>query len=671
MENATDVMEPPQAPESRPPKGWSYIPGLDGLRALAVCAVLAFHDGIGWFRGGLLGVDVFFVISGFLISSLLIGELNRSGSLNFAKFYERRARRLLPALIIMLLGIALYAVFLAPPSTRAGIRGDALSTMGYISNWHFILTDQNYFVKFAAPSPVLHTWSLAVEEQFYLVWPVLTWFIMRRWKARGVFITALGLALASAIEGYLLFRHGASSARLYYGTDLRVQEVMVGAALAAYWGGAQGSRSAITTLGRHGTFGRFVVLIWGFVGLGILGWAFHAVDGAGGFLYRGGFLLIAVAALGLIATVVELPRSPIALAFSLRPIRYVGRISYGLYLYHWPLFQALSGPRTGLHGPPLLILRLVVTFAISAASFHVIEEPIRRRQGIFQGHGAAWLSVAGVVVVASLVGATWSNGGTLPETAAAAEAAYGAVLATPPPPPATPLVRTMLVGDSMTLVLGTGLAVNSEAWGVSVTNRSWIGCDILPDSLVQFQGKPPEPRAHGCPDWRTKWPTYLEAIRPDVSVLGVGRWEVSDRLINGRWYSIADAALQNLIAQNLDDAITVLSSTGAQVALMTLPYIAQTTTAPDGSVWDINQPWRTDIFNRLIFEAASRHPGVATVIDLNKMLDPRGVYTDTLKGVAVRDSDREHPSVAGGMYLRPQILTEIHRLGTPHALAQG
>ena len=142
-------------------------------------------------------------------------------------------------------------------------------------------------------------------------------------------------------------------------------------------------------------------------------------------------------------------------------------------------------------------------------------------------------------------------------------------------------------------------------------------------------------------------------------------------MINGRWYSIADAALQNLIAQNLDDAITVLSSTGAQVALMTLPYIAQTTTAPDGSVWDINQPWRTDIFNRLIFEAASRHPGVATVIDLNKMLDPRGVYTDTLKGVAVRDSDREHPSVAGGMYLRPQILPEIHRLGTPHALAQG
>ena len=670
MENAVGAQGHAEAPEIRPPRGWSYIPGLDGLRALAVLAVLFFHDGIGWFQGGLLGVDVFFVISGFLISSLLISELGRTGTLSFKKFYERRARRLLPALILTLLGIALYAAFLAPAGTLSSIRGDALSTMTYISNWHFILTDQNYFAKAAAPSPLLHTWSLAVEEQFYLVWPAVTWFLMRRWKSRGVLVTAVVLAVASAVEGYLLFRHGSSPSRLYYGTDVRIQEVMVGAGLAAFWGGRPGPEEHDGTLGRHGTFGRTAVLIWGFVGIAVLGWAFHAVDGSGGFLYKGGFLVVAFAALGLIATVVELPASPIAWVFSLRPIRYIGRISYGLYLYHWPIFQALSGQRTGLHGAPLLILRLVVTFAVSALSFHLLEERVRRRQTPFNRHGVAWLSVAALVVVAALVAATWSDPGVGPKTVDAAKSKYGQALRVPAPPAPTPPVTAMLLGDSMTLVLGTGLSADSQAWGVTVENRSWLGCDILPDSLVRFQGNPPAPRAGGCPDWQTKWAQYIAQINPDVSALGVGRWEVMDRQINGTWYTIADKQLQDLISSSLDQAIEVLSARGGAVALMTLPYIAQTTTAPDGTPWDINQPWRTDIFNRLIRQAAARHPGVK-VIDLNKMLDPNGVYTDTIDGITVRDTDREHPSVAGGMFVRPQILPLLHQMGTPHALAQG
>lgn len=667
MENATEAPVHLEAPEIQPPRGWTYVPGLDGLRALAVMAVLCFHDGISWFQGGLLGVDVFFVISGFLISSLLIGELRRTGTLSFTGFYERRARRLLPALFITLLGISLYAVFWAPAGTLHAVRDDALATLTYVSNWHFIITDQNYFTHAAAPSPLLHTWSLAVEEQFYLIWPVVTWFLMRRFTSRSVLLTTMVLAGASAVEGYLLFRHGASSSRLYYGTDIRIQEVMVGAGLAAFWDGRQGPSTSVHANARHGAMGRGVVLLWGFVGLIVLGWAFHSVDGSGGFLYDGGFLLIAVAALGVIATVVELPTSPLARVFSVRPIRYVGRISYGLYLYHWPIFQTLSGQRTGLHGSPLLALRLVVTFIAASLSFHLIEERVRRRQGSFNGHARPWLIGATVVVVMALMGATWSDPGAPPETAAAAKATFGAALSVPDTPPPAPSVTALLVGDSMMLTLGHGLAVDAPAWGVSVVNSAFLGCDLLPPTLVRFEDNPPTPRASGCQGWQTHWRHLIDTVNPDVSVLGVGRWEVMDRQINGTWYSIADKPLQNAISANLDTAIKILSSKGGAVALMTLPYVAQTTTAPDGSVWDINQPWRTNIFNRLIRQAAARHRGV-TVIDLNKLLDPKGVYTDTIDGVQVRDSDREHPSVAGGMFVRPVVLPELHTLGTPHAL---
>jgi len=652
-----------------PPTGWRYVPGLDGIRALAVVAVLAFHAGIGWFGGGLLGVDLFFVLSGFLITSLLVSEFRSSGTIRFTTFYARRARRLLPALVVTMLMVAAFALLVADPGSRANIRGDAFATMGYVANWRYIITDQNYFVHFGAPSPLLHTWSLAVEEQFYLIWPALALFVLRRRGTNALFVTAVLLAVASAIEGYVLLHTGASTTRMYYGTDLRVQEVMVGAALAAWWGGTQGTahkphRSVYPS--EHHTIKRAFAAL-GVVGLLGLLWAIHAVDGQSDFLYGGGFLLVALLGVSVIASVVKAPKGPVGRLLSLRPVRYVGQISYGLYLYHFPIFLAMTA-KSHLTGNVLLVAKFAVTFGVAALSAHFIEQPIRRGALISTKHVRVILPAVTLGVVAILVVCTLPSIGA---EAAFPEHVTPQLIARLPAPngplPASEQVKAVVFGDSMAKVLDAGLKVSSSSWGVSLTNHAVNGCDLLPESLIKFQGGSPTPMAGACLGWQERWPKIIDDSNPDVVGLGVGRWEVLDREINGAWYTIADRPLQEEISTALDEAIRVLSARGAKVALFTLPYVKGTTTQPDGEPWDLNQKWRTDIFNRLVREAAARHPGVATVIDENKMLDPNGQFVDYLGGIRVRDTDEEHPSVAGGMYLRPQILPILHLLGTQAA----
>ena len=208
--------------------------------------------------------------------------------------------------------------------------------------------------------------------------------------------------------------------------------------------------------------------------------------------------------------------------------------------------------------------------------------------------------------------------------------------------------------------------MSSSSWGVGLINDAVVGCDLLPDSMIEFQGGPPTPMSTTCLGWQQHWAQIIATEDPDVVIIGVGRWEVLNRLIDGRWDTIADAPLEQEISTALDQAIEVASAGGAQVVLLTLPYVKGATTQPDGSAWDLNQPWRTDEFNSLVRQAAARHPGVATVIDENKILDPKGVYTDVIGDLRVRNTDEEHPTVAGGMYMRPFILPVVHRLGLAH-----
>ena len=212
----------------------AYMPALDGIRALAVAAVLLYHGEVSWAQGGYLGVDAFFVLSGFLITSLLLAEWRGEGRIALSAFWARRARRLLPALFLVLAGVAVYGAVVAAPVELDQLRRDGLSALGYVANWGQIFSHQSYFQSFAAPSPLRHTWSLAIEEQFYLVWPLLVAGVLRwrRGSFRSLTMITGALLVASATWMVLLYTPGADPTRVYYGTDTRAQSLLMGALLA-------------------------------------------------------------------------------------------------------------------------------------------------------------------------------------------------------------------------------------------------------------------------------------------------------------------------------------------------------------------------------------------------------------------------------------------------------
>jgi hypothetical protein len=221
----------------------------------------------------------------------------------------------------------------------------------------------------------------------------------------------------------------------------------------------------------------------------------------------------------------------------------------------------------------------------------------------------------------------------------------------------------------MALTLGMGLGTDAGSWGVSLDNEGKVGCDLDPSSTVNIEGSITE-AAQGCVDWPKAWRRLVDGLNPDVVAVELGRWEVSDRIIDGRWTQIGEPAWDDVYASELAEAIRILSSKGAKVVIFTLPYIMQTTEAPNGAAWDINQPVRTNEYNALVRRVVARSGGRASVIDLNRLLDPAGKYTSYLDGVRVRNPDDEHVSVLGGKLLRPLILPRLVRLGLAHESAR-
>ncbi len=627
---------------------------------------MLFHAGVQAVGGGLLGVDVFFVLSGYLVTSLLLGEHARTGTIRLRQFWARRARRLLPGLFVLLAGVCAYARWVGTGISPAVLRGDALSTLGYVANWHYITAGQNYFNRYAPPSPLLHTWSLAVEEQFYLVWPIVVLLVLRRFGRRGLGWTAGLLAAGSAAVCAALYLGGASVNRLYYGTDTRAQSIMVGAALAL-----------LVPMAKDAGWSRQPSRLIGALGIaGAAGLAFclHAVQGTGPFLYEGGFLLVGLSTAAVVAVTVVRPRDLLSRLLSWGPLRYTGRISYGLYLYHWPVFLLLTYPRTGLSHLPLLVVRFAVTFAVADLSYRFIETPIRTRQPLVlrwrssrrPSPALVGLAAAGVpvVLVVALLAVTVTPSATasvsLPPSHQPPAANHTSTAADAANPE-----RAVLIGDSMALTLGKGLGVEAADWGISINNAASVGCDLDPETTVNVMGVVSK-ASQGCPEWQTSWARLVTQTDPDVVAVLLGRWESIDRLYDGHWTHVGEPDFDAHLQSELSQIISIASLHGARVAFLTLPYIAETTVQPNGSPWDMNLPSRTDAYNSVVRAAVAEHPGQASVIDLNKMLDPNGHYVSSIGGVRVRDTDDEHLSTLGGEWLRPFLLPQLVGLGSAH-----
>ena len=368
------------APTERdtPPRGRArlkvpYEPGIDGLRAIAVTSVLLYHSDVPWVPGGFFGVEVFFVISGYLITALLLAEWRNGHRIALGSFYLRRARRLLPALFLMLGVVGLYSVLFLPDEVHT-LRGDTFGAVTYVQNWWQIFAGRSYFAEAGRPPLLKHLWSLAVEEQFYLVWPLICAVLFRFFGDRPgrLFGIIAGGALFSTFLMWLMFPGDALNAsRVYYGTDTRASGLLLGAALAVAW--PPWRLTPKVTLA-----GRAVLNIAGCVGLAIVGWYLFGVSDSAAWVYSGGFLLLGFGTLLVIATTVH-PGADIRRLLGFKPLVWIGLRSYSLYIWHWPIYQ-ITRPDLDvpLHGYALLALRLTLTVIIAELSFRFVETPIRK-----------------------------------------------------------------------------------------------------------------------------------------------------------------------------------------------------------------------------------------------------------------------------------------------------
>jgi peptidoglycan/LPS O-acetylase OafA/YrhL len=610
-------------PEPAVPPRLVHEPALDGLRGLAVLAVLVFH--LDRARGGFLGVDLFFALSGYLITSLLVVERRTRGGIDLGAFWVRRARRLLPALLLVLVGVAVLLATLTAAADRPRFRGDALATLGYVANWHRMVAPATYWDIFSQPSPLDHTWSLAIEEQFYLVWPVVALVVLgggRRLRRRSPGLAADasgapdGSDRAARRLGLLALAGGAASLvflallwspvdsnRAYFGTDARLGPTLLGAALA----------TVTARRPRRARPPSVALDVAAAVALGAMAMAFLVIDGRAAPYYRGGLLAFTVAALVVIVAVTGGPPGRVARALSWRPLVVLGAISYGVYLWHWPVIVYLTPDRLGVRRIAAEALCVVVTLALALLSYRLVEQPVRRgalRGRVAMGATAVSAAVVLAAVVVTTRGLSSGVGETAADPAVVAQAGSRRIQFVPERVPAG-ATRLLLVGDSGPIFLAPELEDVAARTGSSHAIGLSAILDCAPALLsteVRYAGDVIVPR-EPCPDVRReRWERHAEAMEADVVVYYIANTGgLGEQWLRDAWRTDCDPVFDTLLEQELGRDLDTLAATGATVVLATSPDVAILTAGSNDQT-----ACRNETYRRVVAD----HPGTL-MIDLH------------------------------------------------------
>jgi peptidoglycan/LPS O-acetylase OafA/YrhL len=643
--------------------GIKYQPALDGLRAFAVTAVILYHFAYSWAKGGYLGVDTFFVLSGFLITTLLIGERAVAGRVSLSGFWARRARRLLPALFLLLVVVVLYAGTTMTALQLDDLRGDALASLFYVANWHFIATNQSYFSLFIQPSPLQHLWSLAIEEQFYLLWPLIVVgvLLLARGSRRALAaVTVVGIVVSQILMALLYSESNPS--RAYYGTEARAHTLLVGCLLALLLSG----RLEVGVSGRL----RRVLPAAGVIAFAICIVMFSTTT-VGPRLFYGGDLAFAMLVAVIIAAAVQ-PAGPLRAFLGLRAFRYVGEISYGLYLWHWPVIVFVTGADTGLGATALNTLRLAITFACTLVSFYLLEQPIRHGK-LSPRLSRIALPVSIAVVAVVIIAGTASSektpdpiarinhrpgpcGAALPSERTQARAELRQLKPLPVAAQA-PGLRVLVIGDSIACSLLTGLEATAATQGAQVDNAAILGCGVVADTVWK-ESFLPRPFAKHCPGLaRTRQQRAIDRAAPNA-IVWWSEWETSDLEVDGKQVKFGSDRFDEVLNQRMENVFERLHRPGVPIVILTSPPLLPSPAFP---IHFASADAKHRHLNNLYRKFAARHPGDVVVVDLARHICPGPAPCPAeVDGFQPRPYDGLHLSPTGAAWaahwLWPQIV---------------
>ena len=581
-----------------------YQPALDGVRAIAVLLVLAYHAGFGWMSGGYVGVSVFFTLSGFLITSLALAEHDRTGRIDIGAFYARRVRRLLPASVVCLAGV-IVAAQLHQFDGITELRRDLWAAVAQVYNWVLLANADSYATEMAKTagqrSPLDHYWSLAIEEQFYLLWPLALLALLA--VARRRRLVAFAAVWAAFVVVAITIAVGWGGSASYLATPARLPEIIIGAVLAV----------AIHE-GRRIPASRWLA------GAGLVVIVGSAVSwpAAGGPAERGMLPLFAVASVALIGGLQQ--ASVVRSALSIAPLVWLGRISYGVYLFHWPIYTLVDERRLTLDRAALFAVRLAITVAVAAVSYYVIERPVRARRPsrrlVGLAAAGAWAILAGVVVVVP------DRDGNFTSVAAATRQA--AAIVPIAPGPVAPLDsrprRVLVVGDSTAVATGEGLIEWAAAHPkeMKVTSRAAIGCGLNPVAL------PADDYRELCTEVLAGHVPAVRALQPDVVVAMVTFRDMEDR----QWSAAeglltpTDERFRRHLLEGYEWFVATMHAAGAATVLFVIP---PTPALPAiGDIAPMLDRRRIAAYRNVLRELPRRFPDGVAIADMASWYDAQG-----------------------------------------------